>query len=107
MERARTTLLRLSEAFPYIRASALRATENRMFGLGMGEMLVILVIVLIIFGAGRLPELGEGLGKGIRNFRKATSEPDSIDVTPPNPASPGGAAESKPDASAEHSKPAS
>lgn len=77
-----------------------------MFGLGMGEMLVILVIVLIIFGAGRLPELGEGLGKGIRNFRKATSEPDSIDVTPPNPASPG-ATESKPDASGVHSKPAS
>ena len=73
-----------------------------MFGLGMGEMLVILVIVLIIFGAGRLPELGEGLGKGIRNFRKATSEPDSIDVTPPNPAP-----DSKPDASGEHSKPAS
>ena len=53
-----------------------------MFGFGIGEMLVILVIVLIIFGAGRLPELGEGLGRGIRNFRKATSEPDSIDVTP-------------------------
>jgi sec-independent protein translocase protein TatA len=49
----------------------------------MGEMLVVLVIVLIIFGAGRLPELGEGLGRGIRNFRKATNEPDSIDVTPP------------------------
>ena len=79
-----------------------------MFGLGMGEMLVILVIVLIIFGAGRLPELGEGLGKGIKNFRKATSEPDSIDVTPPNPAPPrGAAAESKPDASGAHSKPAS
>ncbi|MEO6026512.1 MAG: twin-arginine translocase TatA/TatE family subunit [Candidatus Binatia bacterium] len=78
-----------------------------MFGFGMGEMLVILVIVLIIFGAGRLPELGEGLGKGIRNFRKATSEPDSIDVTPPNPASPGGAAESKPDASGGRSTPAS
>ncbi len=59
-----------------------------MFGFGIGEMLVILVIVLIIFGAGRLPELGEGLGRGIRNFRKATSEPDSIDVTPPNPANP-------------------
>jgi len=56
-----------------------------MFGFGIGEMLVILVIVLIIFGAGRLPELGEGLGKGIRNFRKAASEPDSIDVTPPKP----------------------
>lgn len=79
-----------------------------MFGFGMGEMLVILVIVLIIFGAGRLPELGEGLGKGIRNFRKATGEPDSIDVTPPNPASqPGGAAESKPDASGGRSTPAS
>jgi sec-independent protein translocase protein TatA len=79
-----------------------------MFGLGMGEMLVILVIVLIIFGAGRLPELGEGLGKGIRNFRKATSEPDSIDVTPPNPgASSPGQAESKPAASAERSTPGS
>lgn len=77
-----------------------------MFGLGMGEMLVILVIVLIIFGAGRLPELGEGLGKGIRNFRKATSEPDSIDVTPPNP----GAApqtDSKPAESGERSTPSS
>ena len=78
-----------------------------MFGLGMGEMLVILVIVLIIFGAGRLPELGEGLGKGIRNFRKATTEPDSIDVTPPNPAAPGASAESKPDASGGRSTPAS
>lgn len=76
-----------------------------MFGLGMGEILVILVIVLIIFGAGRLPELGEGLGKGIRNFRKATSEPDSIDVTPPSPGA--NAAESKPDESGVHSKPAS
>jgi sec-independent protein translocase protein TatA len=54
-----------------------------MFGFGIGEMLVILVIILIIFGAGKLPELGEGLGKGIRNFRKAASEPDAIDVTPP------------------------
>jgi sec-independent protein translocase protein TatA len=77
-----------------------------MFGLGMGEMLVILVIVLIIFGAGRLPELGEGLGKGIRNFRKATSEPDSIDVTPPDQAT-SQKEESKPDASGGHSTPAS
>ena len=56
-----------------------------MFGLGIGEMLVILVIVLIIFGAGKPPELGEGLGRGIKNFRKAAGEPDSIDVTPPKP----------------------
>jgi sec-independent protein translocase protein TatA len=54
-----------------------------MFGLGVGELLVILVIVLIIFGAGKLPEIGEGLGRGIRSFRKAVKTPDEIDITPP------------------------
>jgi sec-independent protein translocase protein TatA len=54
-----------------------------MFGLGFGELLVILVIVLIIFGAGKLPEIGEGLGRGIRNFRKQVKAPDEIDITPP------------------------
>jgi len=58
-----------------------------MFGLGIGELLVILIIVLIIFGAGRLPEIGEGLGRGIRNFRKAVKMPDEIDVTPRTDAS--------------------
>ena len=58
-----------------------------MFGLGVGELLIILVIVLIIFGAGKLPEIGEGLGKGIRNFRKAVKSPDEIDVTPERSAS--------------------
>ncbi len=53
-----------------------------MFGLGMGELLVILVIVILIFGAQRLPEIGSGVGKAIRNFKKATSEPDEIDVSP-------------------------
>jgi len=53
-----------------------------MFGFGMGELLLILVIVLIIFGAGRLPELGEGIGRGIRNFRKQVKAPDEIDITP-------------------------
>ncbi len=49
-------------------------------GLGMPELIVILVIVLIIFGAGKLPEIGAGLGKGIRNFKKATQEiPDETD----------------------------
>jgi sec-independent protein translocase protein TatA len=42
-------------------------------GLGMTELLVILVIVLIIFGAGKLPEIGSGLGKGMRNFKKSVS----------------------------------
>lgn len=59
-----------------------------MFGLGVGELLVILVIVLIIFGAGKLPEIGEGLGRGIRSFRKAVRAPDEIDVTPPQPDQP-------------------
>ncbi len=53
-----------------------------MFGLGIGELALILVIVLIIFGAGKLPEIGEGLGRGIRNFRKQIKAPDEIDITP-------------------------
>ncbi|HRR42108.1 MAG TPA: twin-arginine translocase TatA/TatE family subunit [Syntrophales bacterium] len=53
-----------------------------MFGIGMPELLVILVIILIIFGAGKLPEIGGAIGKGIKNFKKATREPEDIDVTP-------------------------
>lgn len=45
-----------------------------MFGIGMPELIIILVIILIIFGAGKLPEIGAGLGKGIKNFKKATTE---------------------------------
>ena len=52
-----------------------------MFGIGMPELLIILVIILIIFGAGKLPEIGGALGRGIKNFKKATREPDEIDVT--------------------------
>jgi sec-independent protein translocase protein TatA len=44
-----------------------------MFGLGMPELIIILVIILIIFGAGKLPQIGSGIGQGIRNFRRATS----------------------------------
>jgi len=51
-------------------------------GIGMPELLVILVIILIIFGAGKLPEIGAGLGKGIKNFKKATTDPlDSLEKT--------------------------
>lgn len=53
-----------------------------MFGIGFPELLIILVIVLIIFGANKLPEIGAGMGKAIKNFKKATNEPDEIDVTP-------------------------
>ncbi len=54
-----------------------------MFGIGTQELLIILVLVLIIFGAKKLPEIGGGLGKAIRNFRQASTEPDEIDITPP------------------------
>jgi sec-independent protein translocase protein TatA len=50
-------------------------------GLGFTELMIILVIILIIFGAGKLPELGDGIGRGIKNFRKAV-KPEEIDVTP-------------------------
>jgi sec-independent protein translocase protein TatA len=42
--------------------------------LGMWELVVVLLIVMVIFGAGKLPKLGEGLGKAIRNFRQSTRE---------------------------------
>ncbi|MBW2366437.1 MAG: twin-arginine translocase TatA/TatE family subunit [Deltaproteobacteria bacterium] len=45
-----------------------------MFGIGMPELIIILVIILIIFGAGKLPEIGAGMGKAIKNFKKATSD---------------------------------
>jgi len=48
----------------------------------MNELIVILLIILLIFGASKLPELGIGLGKGIKNFKKAIKEQDEIDVTP-------------------------
>jgi sec-independent protein translocase protein TatA len=45
-----------------------------MFGLGTTELVIILIIVLVVFGAKRLPEIGSGLGRGIKNFKKATKE---------------------------------
>ena len=52
-----------------------------MFGsLGFTELILILVIVLIIFGAGKLPQLGEGLGKAIKGFKKSVHEADAIDA---------------------------
>ncbi|MDH3253593.1 MAG: twin-arginine translocase TatA/TatE family subunit [Acidobacteriota bacterium] len=44
--------------------------------LGVQELLIILVIVLVIFGASKLPQLGKGLGEGIRNFKKGIKESD-------------------------------
>jgi sec-independent protein translocase protein TatA len=55
---------------------------RRMFGMGIGELLVVLVIVLVLFGAGRLPEVMGSLGKGVQAFKRGLSEPPEIDVTP-------------------------
>jgi sec-independent protein translocase protein TatA len=54
-------------------------------GIGMPELLVILVIVLIIFGANKLPQIGEGLGKGIRNFKKGVKDKEEINITSKKP----------------------
>jgi sec-independent protein translocase protein TatA len=53
-----------------------------MFGIGMTELLVILAIVLVIFGANKLPEIGKGMGQAIGNFKKSMKEANEIDVTP-------------------------
>ncbi len=69
-----------------------------MFGIGFPELIIILVIGLVVFGPGKLPEVGRAVGKGLREFKKATSEisneinsttkDSSITPTPPNPANP-------------------
>lgn len=53
-----------------------------MFGFGMPELIVILVIILVVFGAGKLPEIGGALGKSIRNFKKASEAKDEIEIKP-------------------------
>jgi len=52
-----------------------------MFGLGLPELIIILVIILMVFGVGKLPEIGGAIGKGIRSFKKATKEPDTPEDT--------------------------
>jgi sec-independent protein translocase protein TatA len=70
--------------------------------MGIGEIVVILVVVLLIFGANKIPQLGDALGKGIRNFKKATRDDDAIDVTPARQ-SPGQLSAGTPSASAQPS----
>ena len=55
-----------------------------MFGIGITELLILLAIVVLIFGVRRLPELGSGLGKAIKNFKGGVSGKDEIDITPEN-----------------------
>lgn len=53
-----------------------------MFGLGMQELLVMLIVVILLFGSTRLPALGSGLGKAIRGFKDSLVGKDAIGVTP-------------------------
>lgn len=50
--------------------------------LGAGELIIILLIVIVVFGATKLPQLGDGLGRAIKNFKRAVNTEPEIDVTP-------------------------
>ena len=53
-----------------------------MFGMGITELIIILFVIILIFGIGKLPEIGGGIGKAIKNFKKSLKGEDEIDVTP-------------------------
>ena len=53
-------------------------------GLGFGELVILLIIVLLVFGAGKLPQIGDALGKIIKNFKRAAGGKDEIEVAPKN-----------------------
>ncbi len=75
--------------------------------MGFGEILIVAVVVLLVFGANKIPQLGDALGKGIRAFRKSSREDDAIDVTPERREAdrlPGGAAAPSTTAAAESRK---
>jgi sec-independent protein translocase protein TatA len=54
-------------------------------GFGVTELLIVLVIVVVLFGASRLPQIGRGLGEGIKNFKLGLRDRPEIDVTPKPP----------------------
>ena len=56
--------------------------EKAMFGFGMPQLIIILVIIIVVFGAGRLPEIGAAFGKSIRNFKKASEDKGEIEIKP-------------------------
>ena len=68
-----------------------------MFGsLGFTELILILFIVLIIFGAGKLPQLGEGVGKAIKGFKKSVNQAEAVDLEAQNVAEPQPQAQANP-----------
>ncbi len=67
-----------------------------MFGLGFGELLIILVIVLLVFGAGKLPQIGDALGRSIKNFKRAASGENEIEVSKKKEIASGGKKDEEP-----------
>lgn len=60
-----------------------------MFGIGTGELVLIFLVVMVVFGSSKLPQLGEGLGTAIKSFKRAITSADEIDVTPKKSEIPG------------------
>jgi len=54
-------------------------------GLGTGEIILIFLVVMVVFGASKLPQLGDGLGRAIKNFKRAVSSANEIEVSPKKP----------------------
>jgi sec-independent protein translocase protein TatA len=52
---------------------------------GTGELVIVLVIIVVVFGSTKLPQLGDGLGRAIKNFKRAVTNPNEVDVTPKTP----------------------
>ena len=71
--------------------------------LGFGELLLIFIVILLIFGASKLPQLGDALGKGIKNFKRSVGSLNEIDVTPRATGAPEGDPKVKPTGSGEAS----
>jgi sec-independent protein translocase protein TatA len=59
------------------------------FGMGFGELVLILLIVVVVFGSTKLPQLGDGLGKAIKNFKRAVNAQNELDVSKDQPADKG------------------
>jgi sec-independent protein translocase protein TatA len=60
-----------------------------MFGIGAGEWILILVVVVVVFGSTKLPQLGDGLGRAIKNFKRAVTSANEIEVAVKKPEIPG------------------
>jgi sec-independent protein translocase protein TatA len=77
------TAAALAEVIHWSRFSPLFQGAIMLGRVGMPELLIILVIIILIFGANRLPEIGRGIGRGIRNFKDSTREDPKSDVDRP------------------------